>query len=305
MHHAGLHRRVGPGRPDRGRQSFESVAAHDQRVGQAPVAQLGQHGRPLLGALAAGGAQPQAQHVAFALKIHADGHIHGPVGDLGVADLDHDRVDQQHRVDRVEGPVLPHRHVGHDLVGDLRDRLPAHRGVIDLFEMRLDLTGREPLRVQRDHIARQPVEAAPMLGHRHRLEGPRTVTGHPQIDLADLGGHPLGGRPIARVRGPAAFRGVTLIAQMLSHLDLETGLEHLAHQPRQQAAVAGQLHALGACLGHQPLGPVLHRCLVGSLARRHSRHVMISHRHDPSQPTALSCGPSDHARYTNFLTGPQ
>src|SRR2546422_1686134 len=50
-------------------------------------------------------ADPQAQHVAFAVHVDAHGDIDGPVGDLAVADLDHDRVDQHHRIDAVQRPV--------------------------------------------------------------------------------------------------------------------------------------------------------------------------------------------------------
>ncbi len=85
---------VGPGGPDRLGQTPQTVAAHDQSVGQAAVSQLGEHRSPLLGALPAGGAQPQPQNVALALKIDPDGHIHGPVGDLGVTDLHDDRVER-------------------------------------------------------------------------------------------------------------------------------------------------------------------------------------------------------------------
>ena len=113
----------GPGAPDRLRETLEPVAAHHEHVGHTPVAELGQHGGPLLGALPTRGPQPQPEDVAFALQVDADGHVDGPVGDLGAPDLDHDRVDQDHRVERVEGPVLPGHHVGHDVVGDLRDRL--------------------------------------------------------------------------------------------------------------------------------------------------------------------------------------
>ena len=63
---------------------------------------------------------------------------------------------------------------------------------------------------------------------------------------------------------------------------------HLAHQACQQTAAAGQLHAIGACLGHQPFGPVIHGRLADDLSRRHSRHVLIRHRHDPSQPKAAN-----------------
>jgi len=86
------------------------------------------------------------------VDVDADGDVHGPVGDLGTADLDHDRVDQQHRIHRIQRPVLPRSHVSDDLVGDLRDRLTAHLGVIDLLKVRLDLACGETLGIQRDHI---------------------------------------------------------------------------------------------------------------------------------------------------------
>ena len=69
-------------------------------------------------------------------------------------------------------------------------------------------------------------------------------------------------------------------------------------------AIASELHALGACPRDQELSPVFHRRLIGGPVRRQRRHILISHRHDPSRPTAPSCGPSDHARYTNFPTVP-
>ena len=39
---------------------------------------------------------------------------------------------------------------------------------------------------------------------------------------------------------------MTLITQMIGHLDLQARLEHLADQARQQTALAGQPHTLGA-----------------------------------------------------------
>ena len=167
-------------------------------------------------------------------------------------DTEHTTIRNHHqKPPSIEGPILPRRHVGHDGVGDLRDRLPAHRGVVDLFEVRPDLAGREPFRVQRDHVPRQAVEAPPVLGDRYRRERPRPIPRHCQLNLADLGRHRLGRRPVTRVPRPAAHRSVTLIAQMIGHLDLETGLEDLTDQTRQQTPLAGQLHALGARPGHQ------------------------------------------------------
>ncbi len=66
------------------------------------------------------------------------------------------------------------------------------------------------------------------IGGRGRLEDPGSVSKHRQIDLADLGLDRLGSRPVARVPRSAALHRVTLISQMLSHLDLEASLEHAA-----------------------------------------------------------------------------
>src|SRR3546814_3088788 len=68
-------------------------------------------------------------------------------------------------------PVLPGDHVLDDRVGDLGDRLSRHLGPVDLQQVGLDVTGREPLRVERDHVPGQPVEATSVLGDRDRLEG--------------------------------------------------------------------------------------------------------------------------------------
>ena len=43
---------------------------------------------------------------------------------------------------------------------------------------------------------------------------------------------------------------------------------------------------------------------LGQRVGRHRRQILISHRHDPSSPTALRCGRSDRARYTKSLTDP-
>ena len=155
MHDAGLHGRLGPGEPDRLRQPLEAVAADDQRVLEAAVSQLGQHRRPLLGALTARRAEPEAEHVAFAVEVDADRDVDRPVRDLRAADLDHQAVDQQDRVERIERPALPGDHVVDDLVGDLRDRLPRDLGPVDLEQVLLDVAGRQALRVERDHVARR------------------------------------------------------------------------------------------------------------------------------------------------------
>src|SRR5262249_54964697 len=107
-----------PGRTNGLGQALQPVAAHDERIGDAAVAQLGEYAHAKLGAFTTRGADPRAEHIAFAVQVDAHGHVDGPVGDVTVADLDHDGVDQDHRENAIEGPVLPGEHVLDDGVGD-------------------------------------------------------------------------------------------------------------------------------------------------------------------------------------------
>ena len=97
---------------------------------------------------------------------------------------------------------------------------------------------------------------------------------------------------------------------MVSHLDFQTGLQHLAHQPGQQTVLASQLDTVGAGPGHQLGRPVPHRRLIThqrhATHRRHRHRLAcyLSHRSDPLRPTLFSRGPSDHAAYTALRTVP-
>src|SRR6185437_5673066 len=78
-------------------QALQPVADQEEHIAHTSVAQVGQHAHPELGALAAD-THPQAQHVLAAVHGDADGGVYGPVGDLPVPDLDHDRVDEHRDV---------------------------------------------------------------------------------------------------------------------------------------------------------------------------------------------------------------
>jgi hypothetical protein len=52
------------------------------------------------------------------------------------------------------------------------------------------------------------------------------------------------------------------IAKTISALDLQTGVQHLTDQSRQQSVLASQLHAVSAGPLHQLGGPLAHRRLI-------------------------------------------
>jgi hypothetical protein len=128
--------------------------------------------------------------------------------------------------------------------------------------MGLDVTGRHPLRVQRDDVAGQPVQPALPFAHRHRVEAGVAVPRHVERDLAHLGGHRLGITAVAAVAAAPTLHGVRFIAEMVGHLHLQPGLQHLPHQRGQQPVVAGQLHPLTAGPGDELGRPIPHRRLI-------------------------------------------
>ena len=274
MHDTRLHVGQRPGGPDRLGEALQPVAAHDEGVGDAAVAQLGEHRHPELGALPAGGSDPHPQHVAFAVQVDAHRHVDGPVGDLAVADLHHDGVDQDHRIDPVQRPVLPGDQVLDDRVGDPARSCP----------------GRSPCRRCRTGEPGCRRWSSPWRRARSRCPtGPSsrrcpfgTVTGSKlalrsrgtrRSTLADVGRHRLRVGAVAAVARPAALHGVGLVAEMIGELHLQTGLQHLTDQRREQPVLTGQLHPLGAGPSDQLVSPVPHGRL-------------ITHQRDDTRPVA-------------------
>jgi hypothetical protein len=217
---------------------------------------LGQHGQPELRALAAV-TGPQPEDVAFPGHGDADDDVDRLVADLAIADLDHDRVDEDHRVDRVEGPVGPGRHLLDHLVGDLGDCLLRHRGAVHLREVGRDLPGGQPPGGERQHDLVDPVQPALALLHDLRRERRIDVTRDVDLDRADLGQQRLRADPVAGVGMVPPDRVVLVIAQMLGHLFLERSLEDLLGELAQQPVRAHQVDALRPGPRDQLLGHAL------------------------------------------------
>ncbi len=104
-----------------------------------------------------------------------------------------------------------------------------------------DLPGRQASGVQREHDLVDLTESALSLLHDHRLEGALPVAGDLELDLAGgVGEHRLRPGPVPDVRRVSLTGStVLLMAQVLGHLLVQRGLEHV----------------LGELL-EQPFGPV-------------------------------------------------
>lgn len=109
-HDAGLDHRQGPDGSDGLGQALEPVADRDSDVLDAAVFDFGQHREPELCPFAAVFC-PQPEDIPATIDAGAERDVDRPVRDLPVADLDADSIDEHHRVDPVQGPVLPFGHL--------------------------------------------------------------------------------------------------------------------------------------------------------------------------------------------------
>ncbi|MBO2443863.1 hypothetical protein J4557_40710 [Actinomadura nitritigenes] len=250
VHHALLDGGLRPDLLDRLGQALEAVAAGDAHVLHAAIAQFGQHGHPVLGALTTG-PDPQSEHVPLAVAVDAHRHVDRTVGHLTLADLDVEGVDQHDRIHRIERPSPPGLHLFHDFVGDPRDQVARHLDLIDLGQVRADLPGGQALGIQRGDRLVEPFDPAGVLGHDLRLEHPRPVPRHLDPHRPDLGRHRLSRGAVAVVAGRDGRAFAPLIAQMIGHLGFQRGLQHGLGDPGRQPVRPDQRHPLGPGLRGQ------------------------------------------------------
>jgi hypothetical protein len=131
VHDAGLHPGVGEDGLDRFGEAGQPVDAGHENVLDAAVLQIVEHGKPERGAL--GLLPPDPQDLAFALDGRADRQIARATADGAVfADLDHQRVEPDDRIDALQRPGAPRLHVGQDGVGDAADRVALDLDVVEV-----------------------------------------------------------------------------------------------------------------------------------------------------------------------------
>ena len=241
-----------------------------------------------------GGRRPDAQHVAVALQIHANGHVERAVGDLPVAHLDDGRVDEHGRVHTIQGTRAPFVLLGYDPLGDATDGLPGHVRPVDLLEVGADLAGGQAPGIQGQHHLAHPGQPPLPFPDDDRLERAIAVSRHLDPDRTyRIGDHGLGGGAVARVRGPAVLGFLVLgAAQVLGHLLVQGRLQHAFGELFEQSVgpcqvqsfFLGHAHECERCL---PLGVAFFR--VRLLRRCHVSHCPSTHR-PPAFPTGHTTG---------------
>ena len=145
------------------------------------VAQVGHHRPPEPGALPGGAVpgrrlgHPDAQHVLLPVAVDPDGDVGGLVlHRVVVADLDHDRGWEHHRVDQVQRPGLPGPDLLQHRVSDPGDRLGRQLGAVDLLQVVDDVPHAHPVRVQADdHVVQAAGHPPGTFRDQQRLEAAR------------------------------------------------------------------------------------------------------------------------------------
>jgi hypothetical protein len=249
---------------------------------------------------------PDPQDVLDPVHVDPDRDMRGPVRHMrAVADLHDQRVEVDHRVERLQRPVLPCQDFLGDRLGDVADRLVGQVGAQRRREMVLDVADRHPAGVQRDDHVLQPTEAAGALGHQRRPERTIPVPRLIQRDVTDLGAHRLRGGPVAGVTrpmpDPVALLIAEVIGQLRRHPPFQDGLDHLGQEPtrtgqRHTTLIAGRhqliQHLVGEQLTTQParLRLLLDVLYVRSHAHSQNSFIGPDHLHrPPDTPPAVPC----------------
>src|SRR5262249_58305403 len=126
--------------------------------------------------------EPHPEHVAVAVDGDAQGEVAGPPLDsAALADLEHERVEEDDWIDVVEGSLLPLAHVLDHGVGYPADQVAADLDAVQLGQVRLDISRREPARVEGEDLLVEALEASLALAHQLRLEAAPAVA--PRLGL--------------------------------------------------------------------------------------------------------------------------
>jgi hypothetical protein len=214
VHDARLQRGCREYRSERLADALEAIGDRDQDVAHAAGLQVVEHLHPEFGAL--GVLDPQSQDVARAVGQHAQGQVDRLVAHHRLfADLHAQRVEEDHRVHRLQRARLPGPDLGHHRVGDRADELRADLGAVLLGEETLDLAHRHAARVHGHDLVVEAGEAALVLGDQDRLERALPVARHLDTQRPILGQHGLAAGAVAMVARVIGLGRTRRVAQMV------------------------------------------------------------------------------------------
>ena len=186
----GIHRLYGL------RKARQAVAAGDEDITNAPVLQFGQYVEPELCPFVL--LDPEPQEFLVAAQVNAQGQIDRlvPYG-AAVTYLDEQGIQEQDRIDRVQGPRLPGQGLVGYGVGDPRDQFGRDGHPVEIFDMALDISGAHAPCVHGDDLV---VEVGPtrlVLADQLRIEAAFAVPGDLYRQIALVVFERLGGLAVA------------------------------------------------------------------------------------------------------------
>jgi hypothetical protein len=151
---------------------LDVMRARNERAPGSPG--LGQHLHPELGTLSL--LEPQAEHVAVALDGDSQREVAGAaLHRAALADLEHERVEEDHRVDVLQRPVAHSRTSSMTASVTLEISSRPTFTPVDLLQMRLDVAHRQAAEVERQDLVVEPLQAPLALLDDLRLEAGVTI----------------------------------------------------------------------------------------------------------------------------------
>jgi hypothetical protein len=293
MNNARLHDGGRIDRLDRLREALQPVDAAEQDVVDAALPELVEDLHPELRAL--GLLEPHPEYVALPLDRDAEREVTGAsLHRAALANLEDERVEEDHRVDVIERTLLPLAHVLHHRVGDPADQVTADLDAVDLGQVRLDVTRRQATRVESKDLVVEALEAPLTLPDDLRLKRPFPITRGTHVDGPVLGRQRLRGRAVTGVASAAGRLLVRLVAGMLGQLRRHRALHKPLGQLGEHTARPDDL-LLRPGAGKQLVDHLIGKTIANSVRDRERRPVGRALRSPPGSlraPPTLSISSS-------------
>lgn len=162
-----------------------------------------------------------------------------------------DRINEHHRVDRIQGAVLPLGHALKHFVGNGGDRGLRDHGAIDISQVRADVPVGHASGREGEHDVLDAAQAALTLLHDDRLKASRPVPGHVDLNRPALGGHRLRAVAVTGVATGGAATLVLLLAEVIGDLAVQSGLDNELGQLGQQSVLPVDAKTILTGLTHQ------------------------------------------------------